>query len=244
LTDEQEAIFIEYGCEHAFVREDEAVMVDLHWAIVPLHYSFAVDPESLWARLDRITLNGRNVLTVAPEDSFLLLCIHGAKANHCWLQLSWICDLAELIRVHGNMDWRRMIDRAREVGSERMIFLGMFLASDLLGADLPDQIMQEVRADPAVEALAVQVYGWLFSDPKDQPSLVRMRLFHLRTMTLLRDRARFLLELMTPTPLEWELMPLPRYLYGLYYVLRPLRLFGKYGGGLFKRIGLGKGSVD
>jgi hypothetical protein len=244
LTDKQETTFIEFGCEHAFVREDESVMIDLHWAIVPLHYSFALDTESLWTRRTVVALNGRNVPTVAPEDLFLLLCIHGAKANHCWRHLSWICDLAQLIRVHRDMDWRRMIDQAGKVGSERMLFLGMYLASDLLGANLPHEIMQEVRVDPAVEELAAQVYRWLFSEAKDQPSLFRMRRFHLRTMTHLRDRARYLLELMTPTPLEWELLPLPRYFYGFYYVLRPIRLAGKFGGELLKRIGLSRGSIE
>src|SRR3712207_8653927 len=41
--------------------------------------------------------------------SLLILCVHGTK--HIWGRLSWICDVAELLRTQPDMDWEYVLDR-------------------------------------------------------------------------------------------------------------------------------------
>jgi len=93
---------------------------------------------------------GHSSSPVVFEDTLLLLCMHGAK--HCWSRLAWICDLAELIGSRSNMDWDALVDRAAACGAERMLYLGLNLASDFLGAQLPLKIHARA-SQPSV--------GWL-----------------------------------------------------------------------------------
>jgi Uncharacterised nucleotidyltransferase len=73
------------------------------------HLSFPIDLEGPWRRLDRISIGGRDVCTLSPEDLLLILCVQGYK--DAWERLKHICDVAEVILVHQDMDWGRVIGR-------------------------------------------------------------------------------------------------------------------------------------
>jgi hypothetical protein len=56
------------------------------------------------------------------------------------------------------MDWERVTEQATALGGEPMFFLGGYLASDLLGAPLPRDVLHQVEADPTVKVLAREVH--------------------------------------------------------------------------------------
>jgi hypothetical protein len=235
LTPAQEATFLRYNSEHSFVHGNRGDDVDLHWAIAERHFSFPLDQEGLWRRLDRISLGGSDVCTLSPEDLLLILCVQGFK--DAWERLKHICDVAEVIRVHQDMDWAGVVEQADASGGRRTLFLGLALASDLLGTTLPEEIAQSVQADPAVRTLARRVQERLFR-PSGSPrrfSEVMFRPIHVQMRERLRDKVRYCVRSATThTVGDWMALPLPRPLFPLYYVLRPIRLVGKYGGRLFK----------
>jgi Uncharacterised nucleotidyltransferase len=144
----------------SFVRNDPRVTVDLHWGI-ELHWSFSprlfsqLQYRRLWDRLQPVSLAGRDVLTLAPEDSLLLLSVHGAK--HKWGSLRWICDIAEIVHTHQRLDWEALIETSTALRGRRMLFLALFMARDALGAPVPDHVMRRVRADGMIHVLAGQV---------------------------------------------------------------------------------------
>lgn len=231
----QEAAYVHWYSAHCFVREDGKVAVDLHWAITPRGFSFPLDPEQLWEHLEPISLVGNEVLTLSPENLLLILCVHGGK--HRWERLGWICDIAELTRIRKGMDWSKVMNEAGALKSERMLFLGLYLASDLLEATLPEEATVRVRADPVVRSLAAQVRERLFREVDGLPGVLESWLFHLRIRDRLRDGCRYCLGLvMTPTGLELTLIPLPTLFFPLYYVLRPIRLLVKHSGSMLKRL--------
>ena len=59
--------------------------------------------------------------SLAPEDNLLLLCMHGAK--HCWSRLERVCDVAELITSHSNLDWVALVSRAKVFGADSECFI-------------------------------------------------------------------------------------------------------------------------
>ena len=233
MTKEQEATLLELRCEQAFLRADDMVLVDLHWGIVPRHFSFAPDPESWWQTDQRLSVSNHNLRTLPPEDLVLPLCVHGAK--HCWERLGWICDLAELMRANTEIDWRQLLEEAGKTDSDRMVLLGLYLASDLLGAPLPEEVSRRAQSDRQVQSLARHVYATLFGKAMNQNRL-NYELFYLRAMKRQRDRVRHFLDHLAPTPLEWDLLPLPPSLSFLHYLLRPIRLAGKHGLKLMNRL--------
>lgn len=229
LSKEQEEIYLREHYVISLVREDNSLVVELHYGIRPKYFAFALAPEYLWQHVQSITLGGKQVHTFSPEDLLLILCAHGA--NHCWERLSWICDIAELLRTSTELDWEQVVMQSRRLGSKRILDLGLFMANDLLQATIPDPILQEIHADPTVKQLARWVYEQLFSDQYKQLSNFGRSRFHLRVRERKRDQMLYCLRLLTvPNEDDWLFQPLPASLSFLHYLIRPFRLFRKFCG--------------
>jgi hypothetical protein len=213
-------------CQLPLLHEEHSILVELHSKVTPRDFSFSADP-TFWQRLIPVSLLGKEVLTFSREDLLLILCVHGAK--HVWCCLGWICDVANLLSVSPGLDWEQVTEQARRRGCERMLWLGLFLAHDLLGALLPDLVVQEVHKDSVVRLLAERVYKQLFCSPGMDLSGFSAALFHLRVRERLCDGFRYSLSLvLAPTLADWEVLALPAQLSFLYYPARFLRLMGKY----------------
>ncbi len=235
LTSTQHTFFLRSEYELPFVRKDGNCVVELHWRITPQYFSFSLDFEHLWERLEPVSFNGREVLTLSSEDLVLILAMHGTR--HLWQRLGWVCDVATLISNHKEIDWDWVIEQAHRLGSERMLSLALFLTRDLLEVDLPEQVVERVQSDPVVTLLAAQVRQRLFDENGRWPGVLGTCLFHLRTRERLLDRIRYCLhQATTPSILDWMRLPLPPFLYSLYHLFRPMRLFLRHGVALIKRL--------
>jgi hypothetical protein len=222
--------------EYTFMNGDKSVTVDLHWEIMNGHIPFPLDLERLWDRLESISLGGTTVYNLGPEDLLLILCAHGSKHGPIPKgRLIWICDVAELISVYPELDWARVTKRASQLGSQRMLYLGLFLARDLLGTILPEEIWEKVEADPVVASLAAHVRAHLFAAPAALGQGAGRYAFYLRMRERWRDRMSCLYHLvrdrdkLTPNARDRAWAPLPGALAFLHYPLRPLRLVREYG---------------
>jgi hypothetical protein len=223
--------------EHGFVHNDGKSLVELHWNVADRHISFPLDIERLWKRLTYVSLGGTSVPSFAPEDMLLILCVHGSK--HIWGRLIWVCDIAELIRVHQDIEWDRIMAQASALGGERMMLLSLFLANDLLGAPLPWKVSQRVRADAAVKAIAGRITERLFQEDNSLTEFLEGSTFdplYLKMRERLSDKIRYCFRKLTTRSMnDWELVSLPRFLNPLYYPLRIVRISGKYGRRALKR---------
>jgi len=233
ITQAQEPAYLRSQYEYEFLRADGKVVVELHWGVTPRSFSFSPDFDRLWERLQPVSLAGTTVWTFAPEDVLLMLCVHGSK--HCWARLEWICSIALLVGAYEKIDWEQLMVEAGTLGSQRMLMLGLVLASDLLGAVLPAEVLRMAQADRTVEALKELVQQRLFLERKPS-GLFESALFHLKARERPRDRIRYCLRLaMTTTARDWTTAQIPPLLSFLYYPLRAIRLTKKYGPSLLRR---------
>jgi hypothetical protein len=230
LTRSKEAAYLQSQCDYNFVRDDGKIIIELHWGITRSHFSFPLDLEHLWEDLEAVSLSGTTIRHLSPENLLLVLCVHGAK--HGWSQLKWICDIVELTRRYQDLDWKRIIEQAVTLRSVRMLLLGLCLARNLLGATLPEKVVQQIQATSKVQSLAAQVNEQLFREADDLRGLWQRHLFPGKALERLQDRLRYsfhiIKRLMSPNTKDRALVPLPASLVFLYYFLRPIRLMGQY----------------
>lgn len=187
LTDAQEAAYLQSHYHLSFIRADSRVTVELHWALAGKYWPFSFDFERLQQRLAPVLCKDTTIPSFQPEDLLLFICVHGAK--HKWERLMWICDVAELIRAHQQMDWQRLLKQAETSGSKRILFLGLFLANDLLRTDLPEDVLQRIQAAPKVKLLAEQVRAQLFVRA-DRPPFHAFA-FHLKVRERLPNKIQY-----------------------------------------------------
>jgi hypothetical protein len=230
LTKAQEAAYIQSQAEYNFWRAEGSsrINVELHWGIVPGDFARAIAPECFFSPLEPISLQQKTILTFTPENLLLILCIQRSK--HLWERLDWICDIAEILRTHPQMNWQQVIEKATQLGCRRMLFLGLYLAKELLQAELSQVVWENVQTDPQVEAIALKVTQRLFQQNDNLPRAYIRSLFHLQTKERLQDKVEYCLRLgVTPTVTEWARLPLPNSLSFMYYLTRPLRLVRTHG---------------
>ena len=248
-----EKAYIKSGYEYSFSAAQGPNLLELQWRIVPRFYCMDLDVADLFARavllensreaapeysprrkpwVETDTLpsasgakdQARKTLprTLRPEDLLLALCIHAAK--HVWVQLSWLCDIAQLVKSR-QLDWNAIQDEARRLGIERIVSLNLLLAHKLLGVAVPPTIQKRVQEDPSTTILAAEILRILESSVQyDTESIPYFRLM-MRLRERWQDQARFLWRLAsTPSPSEWSAIQFPKLLHPLYRLVRLSRL--------------------
>jgi Uncharacterised nucleotidyltransferase len=164
----------------------------------------------------------RAMRTLRGEDLLLVLCVHAAK--HVWIQLSWLCDIAQLAKSQP-LDWNTIQDQASRLGIERIVNLNLLLAQKLLGSALPPVIQKRLREDSSTTVLADEIQPIIErSAYYDTQSIPYFRLM-MRLRERWQDQARFLWRLtFTPSLGEWSAVQLPKPLQPLYRLARLWRL--------------------
>ncbi len=204
--------------ELTFRHSLQSLSVDVHWAILPAHFSFSPLAEVIWSNSYSLDLgiNSLEVQTLSREDLLLYLCAHAAKDN--WSSLGAICDIAGLLRNQLDLDWERIEAQVGQLGSRRMFQLGLVLAYALFNVPLPARI---VAVLPQQLDLAGKVLSQFYQPPTNTFQEFITRNLYLKSMDKIMDRLHFWVdEVLTPTPYEWARVELPQKLSFLYYPLR------------------------
>jgi hypothetical protein len=214
--------------EYVFRKSGTNVLVEFHTERTFRYHPRRLPIEKLFGRRAFVTIDGRDVPALSLEDELVLICVHGAK--HFWERLIWIADVAALISAKQAPDWSRAMAAAREVGAERILRLGLRLASDVLGAQLPAQLETSVQADRTVAKLAAQIKNRLASREPREIGVIERAIFRMRMRGGLLAGAAYLLRLsLSPTEEDWtpgKEADSPALMDAL---SRPLRLAKKHG---------------
>lgn len=231
LTEKQERIFRKTECALQLRHPGRDSVVELHWLLTERYLSIDLHIGDLWKRSIVTKIGQRAFKSLAPEDLFLYLCIHGSK--HHWERLEWLCCVANLAAAHPNLDWTAVTDRARACGTERILNTALLLAHNLLGMPLPQILGEGALDDIAAVNLAEEAAVALFSGKHRSTAEKRVNrgdwyLYLIRIRERWRDKFRILAysSVRLPHPFAKEFVRLPAKLSFLYYVLRPARLLG------------------
>ena len=188
--------------EYAFHKPGTHLLIEFHTARTFRYHPRPLRIEKVFERRTSVTIDGREVPTLSPEDELVLICVHGAK--HFWERLMWIADVAALISSRQPLDWDNVMAAAREVGAERILHLGLRLASDVLGAELPPQVEASVQGDRAVSALTRKIQSRLASREPRSIGILQRAAFRVRMPGGLIAGGAYLLRLtLSPTEEDW-----------------------------------------
>jgi len=216
--------------EYQYSDHSRRMVLELHTERTLRHFPIPPDLKGLAQRLVPVFLSGHEIRTFAPEDALGMLCVHGAK--DFWGKISWIADIAELLRACPALNWDAALRRADSWNARRIVYFGLALASEMLDAHLPDEIAARVRADRVAAALSSEVTRRLLA--RDQPAFGSAARFSYRRRMVEGALAgwRYSIRLtLVPAEEDWQMVRLPGPLAPLYVALRPFRLLRKYGWG-------------
>ena len=207
-------------------QDDFTIILEIQCEINPKRFSYQLDFEGLWERLQQTSLNGVPIPVLCPEDLILLLCVHGGK--HRWEKLKWICDIYELIGVYNEkIDWKKTIELARLSSCKRILLLGLHLADEVLGAVLPQYVRREIENSPEIKGLSSEVYAKLFENlgKNSFVQILERLFFQIQLRERWQDRLKILFgTLVFPNKRDKEFVSIPF----MHILFRPIRLTRKF----------------
>jgi hypothetical protein len=196
--------------------------VEFHTEKTLRYYPRPLDLAGMESHLVTVRLGDRSLRTFAPEDALTILGVHGIK--HLWARLMWVADIAWLIGSRPQFDWSAAMECAEEFGATRMMLTGAGLASELLDAELPEDIKRLVRENRGVAFLMREARKELFSSGA---GAAQRAIFRIRSVDGLNAGLRYLLRLTTsPAEDDWAGGERGQISAAL---SRPARLLRKYG---------------
>ncbi len=213
--------------EYVFSHRDSKVLAEFHTEQTFRYHPRPLPLEKLFARRASVRFDGRDVPALSVEDELILNCIHAAK--HFWTRLMWVADIAALISRQ-EIAWDRALSAVREVSAERMLRVGLLLAVDVLGARLPPQIDQFIRADAVALRASAQIIRRLPLGEAVDFGVFRRAAFRVKMRGGLLQGLEYLLRLsLSPTEEDWVSGSEEKRSWLLDAAARPFRLARKYG---------------
>ena len=213
--------------EYVFRQSNTRLLVEFHTERTFRYHPRPLPLEKLFKRQARVSIDSKEIPALAPEDELALICIHGAK--HFWEHLSYIADVAAFVS-NQELDWGCVKSAAEEVGGERMLYVGLRLAADVLGAALPEGVAELVRSDAAVGRLAAQIVRRLPATGSTPPGIFERAIFRMRMRGGIFSGPAYLFRLsFSPTEEDWAEGAENKRHWFLDALGRPFRLARKYG---------------
>ncbi len=131
------------------IKAEDAVF-EIHWNITKPGKPYNIEPDGLWERAQSGTVLGSPVRFLSPEDLLLHLCIHTSYQHMFSFGLRPFCDIAATIRHFGDeVDWDQLIRRAEAYRWQKGIYLALLAAKEMMGANVPQDIIQSLKPEDA-----------------------------------------------------------------------------------------------
>jgi len=154
----------DFGFESGFQHESSRINIDIHRKFDDHGLFSQFNFIQLLNRLEPIDIQNHKLSTLSAQDTLLNLCINFAKDLFInKTKLAQICDIANLIDLHPNWDWAAVIKRAGSCGTERILFLCLSLSNQLLGTNLPMEVIQKLDTHTKLKSLVAEVYDRLMN---------------------------------------------------------------------------------
>jgi Uncharacterised nucleotidyltransferase len=247
LTRKQHSIYLRNIHHFGYFCQERGVRVELHWRFGSNRCLFPLMFNDLWKDKQTIRIGGSEMATLSPEHTILFLCAHGAE--HAWVRLFWLNDIACLMKKHDTINWQSLMLHASRLGIGRMAAEGIVLSNLLLASPLPEPIRAFSEKDRSVYRLTGRAF-YLIKHPEGLSPKPFTKPYYFSKMhkAMLRGDPRYKLifgaNLIGADYGDWNRVPLPDVLFPFYYLIRPFTWFSRYyvrGSKVYKEGPMGQG---
>ncbi|MCJ7445130.1 MAG: nucleotidyltransferase family protein, partial [Methanotrichaceae archaeon] len=222
LTKRELTTLIKYGYDYPLCNKKLKLMVELHWRISERLIFQGPDANSILDRSERISVLNKNLMFPSPEDMLLLSCQHGTK--HAWDKLSFVCDIACLIKSK-EINFQKAFQLAQGTMDNRSLVLGLSLVEELFQLPVPQYIQEETRFKESIIKLTNKAFQRIlfekrFSNYSNIHGIGRY-IFYINMFERSYEKLLYISRLaICPSEADMKAIILPDILYPMYYFIR------------------------
>lgn len=203
------------------------VHIELHWKLfrekIGLNRSF----NEYFEDHISVDINNNSIKTLSTEMLLVYLCLHGSK--HAWERIEWINDINMLIS-NNKIDWIRVINIAGIMESKISLFLGLNISNILYNTEMPKNILVIIKST-YINKLTEEVFQFIESDLVNNKNYMiykKINSFQSRLLETKKQKIQhFIFTYFSITKNDYLAFPLPSWLRGLYYIIKPFRIINK-----------------
>ncbi|MEH7115782.1 nucleotidyltransferase family protein [Neobacillus niacini] len=207
----------------SYFHPQKGVKLEIHWRLNP---GPGKEPSfnELWERKRISSLTTQPVYYLGREDLFFFLVTHGAR--HGWSRIRWLVDVHELVQQ--KMDWIKV----RKVMKEyQYLHLGgqvLILSSELLETPISKEMKALNLGKIPKDIVQKTIFYFehmvnLHTEPLPE-SVSRYHDRYLLSLKTNRQKLLYYISVLYPSITDVKTIKLPKYLYFLYFPLRPILL--------------------
>jgi hypothetical protein len=215
----------------AYIHREKSLIVEIHWDITKK--PFDINIKKWFERAKDAEFNGYKVLIPSPEDMIIHLCIHLYNHGyHSRMILRELCDISETLNNYsGKFDWMLFQNEINCYRLQRPVYSILYLVKKFFdNVEIP---FQAQFIEPShINQKLLKILGKRMAIEDDIFSAIPGGLIKSLAVNSIRDKVRLLLPIIFPSR---EIMS-KRYLASFcpgkiyfYFLIRPFKLFAKYG---------------
>lgn len=219
-------LYIQQAHHMNFWHKQRKVSVELHWK---LGHSGLDIPLVKMGELERLTVFNAEIPVLKLEVEFLFLVLHGV--GHQWSRLRWLYDIIQIMKLgHNEFDWHYVEALTDSLGIRSIVHQTLFLACYFLNAHVPANFSASFVVDTKGQQMArLAISLMVHTDIKPlsvkcDRSLVywgREKYYNIQVRSG-EERLWYIFQYFTPKMVDLKLITLPKQLWLLYYILRPV----------------------
>lgn len=214
--------YIKHQREYKFNNLQKNLEVEIHWNVAGTSFSFPNNSVFPINNIIKVQIGHQIINSFSNEDLILILSLHAAK--HQWDRLSWVNDICGLIIRSKDLNWDIIIEKAKYLHMEKILYLNLYLAKELFDLELPVQILKHINGDASLKELVKKII--MISFNIKSPSIFTRIILRFKLRDgILRGFNDIWRILTIPTSEEWKDFEKKRNLRLNYILLRSIQLF-------------------
>jgi hypothetical protein len=149
LGEAQRGAVVRYSREVAFVHPVHGAFTELQWRVAD-NRALLKEVHAASPTQNVVVADGLSVRTLARDDLFAYLCVHGA--HHAWSRLKWLADLNAFIAAT-DADVVHLHRHAQAKGAGLCSGQALLLCQRLFALPLPENLASELQGTTRVRKL-------------------------------------------------------------------------------------------
>jgi len=222
------------GRGYEFINENKRYEVELEYSIFLARTVLEYDYEGMFDRASSITIGNDKINTLSLEDNLLFTSFHGTK--HLWFRLRWLADILgkfelnkdEILSTIDTFEQKKLIAFCIYIAHKEFNMEQPIEISGVLSDKLPStykfehiihtKIVEHNSKDTSLNHYwKAKIIATLINGNENKKEYLNdIEYFNLWKRIKIK---------ISPNQADYNLIKLPKLLYPLYFIVRPLRVF-------------------
>jgi len=209
---------------HDISLTKSSVSFELHWRLFSDEFTIDLNSINLKENLMEVSMANYKFKSFKNEMLIIYLVTHGAKHN--WERVEWLLDIAKIIQNH-SINWQELSQLMKRTKTEKILLSTLYLCHTILDLKLPPEIIKQInkpkylKLSKQFEELFYQDFRSLITQKVATKKISKIQYLLLDGFT---NKSLFVLSLLKPTEVDFQVIQLPNSLKFLYYIIRPFNI--------------------